>query len=181
MVYHYWTETNTNYTVSEDLLLHPTMQDFHPAVRSNRDTVVRSIWFPQVHVRVDRAAGAPTPYWWCGAKANLVVVWDSDSSFPEVPTNEGIGDPRVMGVCQMTQATTIYDSTFASVTTFQGPREGLNLEGKRAGLGADLVPQVIGEVWAFDNYGVFDQSHGTHVVVRLSMISRVLWSSTVAP
>lgn len=179
--FHYWTETNTNYDIAEDLLVHPTMQDVHQATRSNRDTATRSIWYPRVDVRTDRSAGAPTPYWWVGSTIYLAVVWDVDSSFPEVPINVGAGDPRIMGTVSLVPEAVIYDSSFDTAVTYRPQQGVLDLEGQRAGLGAESIPQVIGEVWGFDNYGVLDNSHGSHVVKKLSMISRVLWSSTVPP
>jgi hypothetical protein len=179
--YHYWTETNTNYVISENLLTTPVMQDFHPAVRSNRDTAIRSVWYPRVDVRTDRSAGSPTPYWWLGATIYLVVVWDPTSSFPPVPINEGIADPAVMGHVSLVPEAMTYDSAFDTVVVFRPQQGVLNLEGKRAGLGGDVTPQVIGEIWGFDHYGVLNQSHGAHCVIDLSMTSRVLWSSTVPP
>lgn len=179
--YHYWTESNTNYVISEDILTTPVMQDVHQATRSNRDTVTRSIWYPRVDVRTDRSAGAPTPYWWVGSTIYLIVVWDADSSFPAVPVNIGDGDPRNMGVVSLVPQAMTYDSSFDTVVTFRPQQGVLNLEGQRAGLGAESIPQVIGEIWGFDHYGVLDQSHGSHAVIDLSMISRVLWSSTTPP
>jgi hypothetical protein len=179
--FHYWTETNTNYTVSEDILSTPVMQDFHTPLRQNNDTVTRQLWFPRVDVRTDRSAGAPTPYWWVGATINLVVVWDVNSSFPSVNISVGGGDPRVMGTLSLIPAPHTYDSSFDTTVTFRGPAQGLNLEGQRKGLGGEVIPQVINKVWGFDNYGVLDTSHGSHVVTKLSMISRVLWSSDVPP
>lgn len=179
--YAYWTETNTNYAVTEDLLTTPVMQDFHSPLRLNSDTVIRSLWFPRVDVRTDRASGAPTAYWWLGATINLVVVWDVNSSFPAVNINVGAADTRTMGTVSLVPRAAFYDSSFDTVVTFAPEDGGLDLKGRRKGLGADVVPQVIGEVWGFDNYGVLNQSHGTHVVIHMSMISRVLWESDQAP
>jgi hypothetical protein len=175
---YYWTETNTNYTVAQDITTTPVMQDFHSPAFLNSDTVRRQEWFPRLDVKTDRTSGAPTPYWWLGATVNLVVVWDADSSFPAVNINEGLGDTRTMGTVSLVPRAMTYDSSFDTVVTWAPEDGGLILEKSRKGLGADLVPQVIGELWGFDNYGVLNNSHSSHVVTHMSIISRVLWSTT---
>jgi len=179
--YFYWTDTNTNFTVSSDITTSPIMQDFHNPLRLNSDSVKESLWFPRLDVRTDRTAGAPTPYWWVGATVNLVVVWDVDSSFPAVNDNVGAGDPRNMGTVSLVPRAMTYDSSFDTVVTWAPEDGGLRLESRRKGLGADVIPQVIGELWGFDNYGVLDNAHSTHVVTKFSMISRVLWESDQPP
>lgn len=178
--HYYWTSTNTNYTVSEDILTTPVMQDFHSPLRLNSDTVTRQVWFPRLDVRTDRSAGAPTPYWWVGSTVNLVVVWDVTSSFPAVNVGVGARDTRIMGFVSLIPEPHTYDSSFDTTVTFRGPAGGLVLEEKRKGLGGEVIPQVIGEIWGFDNHGVLDQTHGSHVVTRLSMLSSVLWASDQA-
>jgi len=179
--YHYWTETNTNYTVGESIVGSPTMQDTHTTLRLNSDTVIRSVWNPRLDVRTDRASGAPTPYWWVGATVSLVVVFDFDSSFPLVNINLGGGDPRTMGHVRLVPRAMTYDSSFDTVVTFYPEGGPLNLEGRRKGSGADIIPSVQGYCWGFDNYGVLDFSHSTHTVTRWSNTSRVLWASDQAP
>jgi hypothetical protein len=179
--FYYWTETNTNYTVSENILSTPVMQDFHSPLRQNDDTVTRQIWFPRVDVRTDRTSGAPTAYWWVGSTVNLVVVWDVASVFPAVNINEGAADTRVMGTVSLVPRAMTYDSSFDTVVNFYPEGGPLVLQEHRKGQGGEVIPQVIGEIWGFDNYGVLDTSHGSHVVTRLSMISRVLWASDAPP
>ena len=179
--YYYWTSTYTNYDISEDLLTTPVMQDFHTPLRLNSDTATRQVWWPRVDVRTDRTAGSPTPYWWLGATINLVVVWDANSSYPEVPWGIGLRDSRVMGGVSLIPRAMTYDSAFDTVVSFYPEGGVLELEGQRKGLGGEVIPQVIGEVWGFDNYGVLDGSHGSHVVRKLSVVSSVLWSSTAPP
>ncbi len=176
MTQYIWTETNTNYIIPGNFLTAPVMQDFHPAPVTTGDTMRRSIWWPRVDVRVDRATGAPTAYWWLGSTINLAVVWDENSSFPQVNANSGLRDTRNVGTCSLIPRAVVYDSTFAVTVTYYLEGGPLELESQRKGHGGEDVPQVIGEVWGFDHYGVFDGSHGTHVVAGLSMISAVLWS-----
>lgn len=181
--YYYWTETNTNFTcgTTDDLLTTPIDQDLHIPLRSSSDAVVRSEWFPRVDVQSNRTSGAPTPYWWVGSTVNLVVVWDPDSSFPFVNIQEGAADTRTMGTVSLNPVPHVYDSSFDEAVTYQCPQQGLILHTGRKGIGGDVTPTVHGQVWAFDNYGVFDGSAGTHVVRKLSMISRVLWGTHVPP
>lgn len=179
--YKYWTETNTAYRITEAMTSVPVDQDLHFPLRLNSDTVVRSIWFPRVDVTIAKSTSGLTPYWWLGSTCNLVVVWDEDSSFPAVDINEGAGDPRVMGTVSMNPVPTVYDSTFDVTVSFRCPEQGLIVESRRKGLGADIVPCVHGQVWAQDHYGVMDSLFSTHDVRYLSMISRVLWESDQPP
>lgn len=181
MKFYYWTETNTNFVTSTGILAHPIMEDFHSVIRQNDDTVTRQVWFPRLDVRTDRTSGAPTAYWWLGATVDLVVVWDINSTFPEVNINDGAGDTRVMGTVSMVPRAMTYDSSFDTVVSFYPEGGPLILEEKRKGLGGEVIPQVIGECWGFDHYGVLDASHGSHVVTDWSCISRVLWASDAPP
>lgn len=179
--YFYWTSTNTNYRISEDMTTTPVDQDFHFPIRSNADTVIESWWFPRVDVVVPKATSGLTPYWWLGSTVYLNVVWDVDSSFPAVPINDGDRDPRVMGNYSLTPVPMIYDSGFDASVIFRGPPQGLRLKSRRRGSGADIVPCVHGQVWGFDHYGVFETLFHTVDVRYLSMTSSVLWETDVPP
>ena len=176
----YWTSTNTNYRITEDMVTTPVDQDIHFPLRLNSDTVYRQFWWARVDVTIPKATSGLTPYWWLGSTVYLNVIWDVDSSFPAVPINEGASDPRIMGCVSLEPSTVIYDSNFNATVTYAGPRQGLMLEDRRKGSGADIIPAVHGQVWGFDHYGVFENLFTGHDVRYLSTISRVLWASDQA-
>jgi hypothetical protein len=173
----YWTGTNTNYRITEDMVTTPVDQDLHTPLRLNSDTVYRSFWWPRVDVTIPKSTSGLTPYWWLGSTVYLNVIWDVDSSFPFVPVNEGSNDPRIMGTVSLVPQTMVYDTGFDVTVVYAPGRGGLELEDRRKGAGADIIPTVHGQVWGFDHYGVFENLFVGHDVRYLSMISRVLWAS----
>jgi hypothetical protein len=179
--YFYWTSTNTNYRITEDMLVAPVDQDLHTPLRSNADTVIESHWYPRVDVVIPKATSGLTPYWWLGSTIYLNVVWDVDSTFPAVPIDIGARDPRVMGAVSLNPVPMIYDTGFDASVIYRCPEDGLKLKSRRKGSGADIIPTVHGQVWGFDHYGVLNGSHSAVDVRYLSMISSVLWGTDVPP
>lgn len=144
------------------------------ATRAIDDTAIRAVFWHELVATVGTAS-LPNVDWVAGAAVDYLVFFDTESDSHAVNITDA--DPYTMGFSRANKLIWTTTTTNKYQVLFQGPAQGVNLEGQRKGYSASNLPSVSFQRWVSDNYGVFFNAAHYSVLFTSRVVGRVLWAS----
>jgi hypothetical protein len=171
---HYWTTLRQTDDHETSLSTLTPLVTHTAATRSPDDTLIRVVAWMSCVAAVT-GTSPPPAYWLEGASVHYLFEFDTFGS--DSPVNIDDESPFTVGFCRLDMS--VHQSSTAGQyqVLWQGPVEGLNLEGQRKGYGVSTFPTLNVQRWVEDNNGVFNNFAGYGVTFGSRVVGRALWAS----
>lgn len=172
--FYYWTTLTSEDDDETSLSTLSPLVNLSAATQKPDDTFIRAIMWPSLGVTVGPTSLPPLD-WLAAACVDYLYYFDSVQLF--TPVNLTDENPLTIGFQRLNL--TVRPGTAANTyeALWQGPPQGLNLEGKRKGFDASILPAFSAQRWVSDNHGVWDNFAHYGATFSSRCIGRVLWFS----
>jgi hypothetical protein len=171
---HYWTHLFQDDDDETSLSTAVPLVTLSSAVRSKDDTFLRAVVWAEVSATVGTAS-LPNLDWLAGSTVDMLYFFDTESDGHAVNLIDD--DPYTLGFQRLNQTMWLTNTANKYTVLWQGPPQGLNLEGARKGYSAANLPSFSAQRWVSDNRGVFDNFAGFSVLFSSRLAGRILWAS----
>jgi hypothetical protein len=176
--FHYWTSVSQLDDSESSLSTVDPLITLAPAARRVDDTILRVIFWCQV-----MATFGPTslpPHDWLEAATCDYLVW-FDQGSSGIRVNLTDDELETMGFVRMQQRMWLSNTANVYTVMWQGPTQGVSLQGSHKGKDPFTVPSVSFQRWVADNSGTFDNFAGRPCTFSSRLIGRLLWASDQGP
>jgi len=175
---HYWTYLEGLDDAETSLSTVAPLVTLSSATRSIHDTFTRAVVWTYL---VASVSGTTPPAWqWLqGATVDWLFFFDTESDGHAVNITDN--DPYTLGFSRCNLTVQPNSTANRYNACWQGPVQGINLEGQRKGYSAVNLPAFSAQRWVSDNNGVFDNFAHFGVTFSSRVVGRVLWSTDVPP
>ena len=171
---HYWVNFGSSDYLETSMSTASPLVTLATATRDIADTLLRFVYWTRLVASV--SSTSPPPWYWLhAATVDWLSFFDTESDSHAVNFTDN--DPHQMGWSR--DAVSVYQTSTAGryQVIFQGPAEGINLEGSRKGYSVSNLPSLSVQRWLTDDNGVFDNFASYGVTFTSLLTGRALWSS----
>jgi len=174
--YKYWNELRTYTTSNSQFPSAAPLTKVVPALRTDSDVYLRSIW--SATVRYFSPGTATTYPWWATAYVRLVISWDPENQ--QDPSDVGVDDPLTLGFVDLQPRYTKLLPTDEYLIQWDLPENNIVLTTSRDGDGVGVKPQLLANLYYGDQNGFLSGTAESASLRRAQITGRVLWGSTAA-